>query len=84
MATKNNISTAKQEHFSSTTKANFYKKQPDLGREEATIEFVTGGDALSLDQTGGRGEDVEGGGSPAQIMVADLARWDRARWRLGS
>ena len=40
-----------------------------MGREEATIEFVTGGDALSLDQTGGRGEDVEGGGPPAQIVV---------------
>ena len=42
---------------------------PDLGREEATMGFVTGGDALSPDQTGGRGEDVEGGGSPAQIVV---------------
>ena len=42
---------------------------PDLGREEATIGFVTGGDALSPDQTGGGGEDVEGGGSPAQIVV---------------
>ena len=40
-----------------------------MGREEATIEFVTGGDALSPDQTGGGGEDVEGGGSPAQIVV---------------
>ena len=42
---------------------------PDLGREEATMGFVTGGSALSPDQTGGGGEDMEGGGSPAQIMV---------------
>ena len=40
-----------------------------MGHEEATIEFVTGGYALSPDQTGGRGEDVEGGGSPVQIVV---------------
>ena len=41
---------------------------PDLGREEATMEIVTGGGAPSPDQTAGGGEDVEG--SPAQILVS--------------
>ena len=35
---------------------------PDLRREEATMGFVTGSGSPSPDQTGGGGEDVEGGG----------------------
>ena len=57
---------------------------PDLRREEATMGFVTGGDALSPDQTGGGGEDVEGGGSSAQIVVGGSCEKGSSRQRLGS